>query len=57
MTCGERTTIAVVGVVGVVGMVGRFSMVAMRMRVDRSASEADLWDDLQRVAGLLISIC
>jgi hypothetical protein len=54
MTCGERTTIAVVGVVG---MVGRFSMVAMRMRVDRSASEADLWDDLQRVAGLLISIC
>jgi hypothetical protein len=47
----------VVGVVGVVGVLGRVSMVAMRMRVDRSASEADPWCDLQRVAGQLISIC
>jgi hypothetical protein len=48
MTCGDRE---------MMGVVGTLSMFDMGICVYRSASEADPWLDLQRVAGLLVSIC
>jgi hypothetical protein len=54
MTCGELITC---GDREMMGVVGRLSMDAMIICVDGSASEADPWCGLQRIEGLLISIC